>query len=447
MSGTRGVLPGADEQTRPPGWDRYFRLTARGSTLPTEVLGGLSTFLALSYIVVVNPAILAEGGVPRAAAFFATAVIAGLATIAMGVWARLPFAVAPGMEMNALVAFSVIGVLGLRWQEALGLVFWSGIAMIIVTVLRLRQAVIDSIPGQLRMGLATAVGVFIGLVGLQISGLATASEGRVNGLGSLTSPAAVACYLGLAVALLADRLGLRIAVLASIAAASVYAAFAGITAPTPAGGADGWWDAAFALDLTAIAQPSAWSVVLVLFALDFFGSVAKVLGLSARTSIVANGAVPGMREALLVDGGATTVGAVTGSTSYVAYVESAVGIRAGARTGIASVTTGLLLIACLAAAPVLAFVPVQATTGALLFVAVKMVPAPAELRALPGLDAVTLGAMALVTVVTSAIDQAMLVGLAIHLVACVVRRERPNPIMIVTTVLLAVSVALQYLSY
>nr|MDT0660737.1 NCS2 family permease [Micromonospora sp. DSM 115978] len=427
-------------------WDRHFQLTERGSTLPVEVLGGVSTFLALSYIVVVNPAILAEGGVPREAAFFATAVLAGLATIAMGVWARLPFAVAPGMEMNALVAFSVIGVLGFTWQEALGLVFWSGIAMIIVTVLKLRQAVIDAIPAHMRVGLAAAVGVFIGLIGLQIAGIVTVTDGRITGLGSLTSTAAIACYLGLAVALAADRLGLRIAVLASIAVASVYAAVVGLTDPAPIGGAGEWLAAMFALDLTAILDPRAWSVVLVLFALDFFGSVAKVLGLSARTTIVADGTVPGMREALLVDGTATTAGAVAGSTSYVAYVESAVGIRAGARTGIASVVTGLLLIACLVATPVLTYIPVQATTGALLFVAVRMVPSVAELRAMPGLESATLAVMVLVTVATSAIDQAMLAGFLMALAGCAVRRIRPNPVMVVTTVLLTLSVVLQYIS-
>lgn len=438
--------PFASAMGQVPVWDRYFGLTARGSSLTTELLGGVSTFLALSYIVVVNPAILAEGGIPQQAAFFATVVVAGLATLAMGLWARLPFAVAPGMEMNALVAFSVIAVLGFSWQQALGLVFWSGVAMVVVTLLRLRQAVIDAIPANMRVGLATAVGVFIGLIGLQISGIVTAEGGRLTGVGSFTSPTAIACYFGLAVALVADRLKLRVAVLASIAAASGYAAYVGLTKPTGGGDAGGWFDAMFAIDLGAIADPKAWSVVLILFALDFFGSVAKVLGLSARTSIVADGQVPRMRHALLVDGTATTVGAVAGSTSYVAYVESAVGIRAGARTGIASTVTGLLLIACLVATPVLTYIPVQATTGALLFVAVKMLPTPTEVRIMPGLDVATLAAMAIVTVATSAIDQAMLVGFLLQLGACAAWRVRPNLVMAVTTALLTLSVALQYLA-
>jgi AGZA family xanthine/uracil permease-like MFS transporter len=221
-----------------------------------------------------------------------------------------------------------------------------------------------------------------------------------------------------------------------------------LTEPTTAStGTGDWFEAMFALDITAIADPRAWSVVLILFALDFFGSVAKLLGLSARTSITMRGTVPGLREALLVDGTATTVGAVAGSTSYVAYVESAVGIRAGARTGIASVTTGLLLLACLVATPVLTYVPVEATTGALLFVAIKMVPSPSEMRAMAGLDTVTLAVMAVVTVATSAIDQAMLVGFLVQLAVCAHRRTRPNLIMVITTMLLALSVVLQYVSH
>lgn len=279
-----------------------------------------------------------------------------------------------------------------------------------------------------------------------VDDVVTAEAGRVTGVGSFTSPSAIACYLGLAVALAADWFKLRVAVLASIAAASVYTAYARLTKPNGGGDAGGCFDAMFAVDLGVIADPRAWSVVVILFALDFFGSVAKVLGLSARTSIIAEGQVPGMRQALLVDGTATTIGAATGSTSYVAYVESAVGIRAGARTGIASVVTGLLLIACLVATPVLTYIPVQATTGALLFVAVKMLPTPSEVRAMPGLDVATLAAMAVVTVATSAIDQAMLVGFLLQLGVCAARRIRPNLVMVVTTALLALSVVLQHLT-
>ncbi|MGW6873524.1 NCS2 family permease [Streptomyces xanthophaeus] len=427
--------------------DRYFSLTARGSTWQREVFAGTSTFLALSYIVVVNPAILSEGGIPHAAAFFATAAVGGIATVAMGLWARLPFAVAPGMEMNAMIAFSVVGTLAYTWPEALGMVFWSGVAMLVVSVLRLREAVIDAIPAELRAALAASVGAFIGLVGLQIAHLVRTSDGRLSGFGDWTAPPAVALYIGLAVALVLDALGARAAaVLGGIAASALYCVLAGIHAAAAAGSVEGGGAALFRFDLGVIADPRAWGLILVLFALDFFGSIAKVVGLSANTPLQeADGKVPGMRQALLVDAGATVAGSAAGSSSFVAFVESAVGIRAGARTGLAAVVTGLLLFSCLFLAPVLAHVPVEATTGALVFVAVKMLTARRpEASGRLGL-AVTVTALA-VTVVTLAIDQAMAAAFVVCALAGLSGRRRPRPALWVTTLLLVAAVALQYLN-
>lgn len=426
--------------------DRYFSLSARGSTWRREIVAGISTFLALSYIVVVNPAVLAQGGIPHSAAFVATAAVGGLATMAMGLWARLPFAVAPGMEMNAMVAFSVVGTLAYTWPQALGMVFWSGVAMLAVSLLRLRAAVINAIPPELRSALAAAVGAFIGLVGLQIAHLVRTSDGRLSGLGDWTGPPAVALYLGLAVALVLDRLGARAAaVLGGIAAAALYCAVAGLRAGAVHDGVHRSGAALFRFDLTVLTDPRAWSVILVLFALDFFGSIAKVVGLSAHTPLQDDqGRVPGMREALLVDAGATVAGSAVGSSSFVAFVESAVGIRAGARTGIAAVVTGLLLLSCLFLGPVLVHVPVEATTGALVFVALKMLIT----RGPGGTDrlglTVTVTAVA-VTVATLAIDQAMAAAFVVSVAAGIIGRRRPHPALWVTTLLLMAGVVLQYL--
>nr|WP_272921567.1 NCS2 family permease [Streptomyces sp. SID8354] len=431
-------------------------MSTRGSTWRREIAAGISTFLALSYIVVVNPAVLGQAGIPHAAAFFATAAVGGLATIAMGLWARLPFAVAPGMEMNAMIAFSVVGTLAYTWPQALGMVFWSGVAMLAVSLLRLREAVINAIPPQMRSALAAAVGTFIGLVGLQIAHLVTTSHGRLSGLGDWTGPPAIALYLGLTTALVLDALGApAAAILGGITAAAVYCAFAGIRTQTLHDSVQGSGAALFRFDLTVIADPRAWSVILVLFALDFFGSIAKVVGLSAHTPLQdAQGKVPGMRQALLVDAGATVAGSAAGSTSFVAFVESAVGIRAGARTGIAALVTGLLLLSCLFLSPLLAHVPVEATTGALVFVAVKMLTTPHPDRAdrpvrpdrAHRLDlAVTATAVA-VTLATLAIDQAMAAAFLVTTAASILGRRRPHPALWVTTTVLTASVLLQYLN-
>ncbi|MFC6093135.1 solute carrier family 23 protein [Saccharothrix lopnurensis] len=417
--------------------DRAFGLRERGSTVRVEVLGGVSTFLAMSYIVLVNPAVLAEGGVPWAAAFTATALVAGLATLAVGLWARLPFAVAPGMEINALVVFSVIGTRGFSWQQALGLVFCSGVLMVAVTALGWRARVVEAIPADVRTGLVACVGIFIGVVGLTVGGL-------VGGdwPGVLASPGAIALGIGFGVACLLRALKVRAAVLVAIAAAAVYCALAGVRADPPKAGEG--TAALFALDLGAVVEPAAWGVVLVLFALDFFGSVAKMVGLSANTAIQRDGEVPGIRRALQVDSLATVGGAVVGSTSFVTFVESGVGIRAGARTGLAAVTTGVLLLACLVLAPVLTWIPAVAAGGALLYVALGTLPKPAELRGRSPATPVVVGVMAVVTLLTSALDQALLAGLLAHLVACAVGRRGPGATLLVITALLAVSVAVQY---
>ncbi|MFC9975602.1 solute carrier family 23 protein [Spirillospora sp. NPDC127200] len=422
--------------------DRRFEITARGSSLRVEVLGGLSTFMAMSYIVVVNPAILAQGGFPWRSAFLATALVAGAATVAVGVWARLPFAVAPGMEINALVVFSVIAAHGFGWREALGLVLASGVLMLAVTALGWRSRIIAAVPPRVGTGLVVSVAVFIGMVALELSGLDGLFERFPE---ALATPTALALYLGFGLACALTRFGIRAAVLLSILASAVYCRLAGVsTPPAPAGD---WSAALFALNVTVLADPRAWGLVLVLFALDFFGSVAKLVGLSARTPIQRDGEVPGMRQALYVDGLATVGGAAVGSTSFVTFVESGAGIRAGARTGVASIVTGVLLMGCAAIGPVAGWVPAAAAAGALLFVALGLVPRPSRTDALATgrlAAAAIVAVMGAVTAVTQALDQALLAGLALHLAAEAVRRRRPAPILLLITALLAASVAVQY---
>lgn len=422
--------------------EAHFELRERGSSVRTEVLGGLSTFLAMSYIVLVNPVILAKGGIPWEAAFLATAVVSGLATLAMGLWARLPFAVGPGMEINALVVLSVIDGAGFTWQQALGLVFWSGVLMVAVTGFGWRSRVIDAIPAEVRSGLLLSVGVFIAVVGLKVSGLLDGSQPWPRALGSHD---AIALYLGLGVTVVLSLLRVRVATLIGILTAAVYLLATGLRPAAPAAADSA--SALFSLDLGAIARPSAWGLLLVLFALDFFGSTAKVIGLSARTSIQRAGEVPRLRQALYVDSAATLSGAVMGSTSFVTFVESGVGIRAGARTGLAAVTTGLLLLLCAVFTPIAGWIPASAAAGALLFVAIGTLPSRAEVRATGWVTLLISVVMAAVTAVTAALDQALLAGLILYLLAGLVRRDRagrPHPVLVVVIVLLAASVTLQY---
>jgi adenine/guanine/hypoxanthine permease len=320
-----------------PGIDRYFSVTSRGSTIATEVLAGVSTFLALSYIFVVNPAIMSQGGVPLAISLFATIAISAGATLMMGMWANLPFAVSTGLEMNGYVVFTVIAALGFTWQQAFGLVFWSGLLMTIVTVASIRERVIDSIPDSLKIGLSFSVGMFLILIALKLSGILQYKGLMISGIGSFASPAALCLYAGLVAILLLETGKVIGSVLISIIAVSIGYHFLvgqglfGFTAdkaselPTIS---KEMFAGVGAFDLTAILNPKSISVVLVLFVLDFYGSVAKLIGLTLRTNLSMGGKLPGRERALLVDGGGTMASAALGATSVVAFVESAVGIGA-----------------------------------------------------------------------------------------------------------------------
>jgi len=422
----------------------YFEVAAKGSSLQTEVLAGVSTFLALCYIFVVNPAILAQAGMNKSAVLFATIITSGFATLAMGLWARLPFVLAPGMEMNAYVAFYVVGALGFTWQQALGAVFWSGVLFIILTVTKVRAKIIDAIPDRMKSGLSLSVGVFLVLVAFKVAGLLRYDGVRLVGLGDFTTPSAFALYASLAVVLSLERLRVRGAVMISILATTALCHAMGIG--KDAGRAPELSMAMLSgigrLDLTAILQPKMLSVILVLFLIDFYGSVAKLIGLTLNTNIALNGSLPRMKNALLIDSVATTAGATLGTSSLTVYVESGVGIGAGGRTGLTAVTCGLLMLSCLAVAPFLDYVPVVAASGALLYVAIMLCPSARLLKQMTILDWAALALMPLTVLATFALDRAMLVGFAPYLWQDM-RARRLNRYMLGSVLLLLLGVMAQ----
>ena len=314
----------------------------------------------MSYIFVVNPAILTKAGIDPSVSLFATVAISAAATLVMGFWARLPFVVSTGMEMNAYVAFFAVGGLGFVWQQALGMVFWSSVLMILLTVTSVREKIIDSIPNSLKVALSFSVGVFLVLIAGSIGGILKYEGLTLKGFGSLVSPNALALYVGLALVLLFDKLKVIGGVLLSILITSglyhLCQANGWLGFP-PAGPSTGpsfsmsMFDGLFRLDWTVILDPRAISVILVLFVLDFYGSVAKFIGLTLNTPIMENGRLPRRTRALLVDGVGTTGASFLGTTSVVTFVESAVGIGMGARTGLTAVVCGLLMLACFVAFP------------------------------------------------------------------------------------------------
>jgi AGZA family xanthine/uracil permease-like MFS transporter len=363
----------------------------------------------------------------------------------MGLWARLPFALAPGMEINGFVAFFVVGSLGFGWQRALGAVFWSGVLFVVITTLRLREKIIGAIPQRMKTGLSLCVGVFLCLIALKIAGLLIYDGMTFRGFGDLTGPAALSFYLSLALILLLEKFEVRGAVLISIVVTSAFCAAWGVgKLNEPAAPTAGKLLENFAgLDLKVIVDPAMWGIILILFLVDFYGSVAKLIGIALNTSILTGGRLPRMREALMIDGAATMLGSVFGTSSIVVYVESAVGIGAGGRTGLTALTCGLLMMVTFVAAPVIEAVPVAATTGALVFVATKLCPTPREVLRFPKLDILILAAMPVIVIFTFSLDQAMLVGFVLYATRDIAARRAPNPYLVGSIVCLIISLLLR----
>jgi adenine/guanine/hypoxanthine permease len=433
----------------------YFQIDELGTSFRTEVIAGLSTYLSLAYILILNPAILGHAGMDTSAILFATAIASGVATLAMGIWAKLPFAVAPGIEMSGFFAFSVCGTLGMTWQQGLGTVFWSGILCIILTLLPVRQKIIDSIPAGLKINIGVSVGVFVATIGLFVAKILAFKDGLPDfstwGLERLTSHEAIVLYVGFSAAVI---LGLkRFRFLGSILVAIIVAAIAcklfGIAVKTPPQFSPAMFAALFQLDpISVLGDRRGLSVVLIFFIIDFFGGIGKFIGLTAATNLQSNGQVRNIEKGLYVDGAGTVLGAVTGTSSLIAFVESAVGIAAGGRRGITAIVCGVLLILSLIFTPLVALVPAEAAAGIALYVGWLLLPIQHfrdETSTFGKFDVIVAVMMGAISLLTFGLDKAMLAGFAAYTLRQVILpKEKVNYYLLATTALLTVSTVMQF---
>ena len=431
----------------------YFKFVELQTNLRTEVVAGLSTYLSLAYILVLNPVILAKSGMDTSAILFATAIASGLTTLAMGFWAKLPFAVAPGLEMSGFFAFSVCGTMGMSWQQGLGTVFWSGIVCIILTLLPVRQKIIDAIPAGLKINIGVSVGVFVATIGLFVAKILTFKDGLPDFTDwsptRLTSPEAIVLYVGFIAAIVLRRFRFLGSILVAIILAAIACRLLGITVKTPPQLSSAMFGAVFRLDpLSILTDPRALSVVLVFFIIDFFGGIGKFIGLTAATNLQSKGQVKNIEKGLYVDGAGTVLGSLTGTSSLIAFVESAVGIATGGRTGLTAIVCGLLLLASLIFTPLVALVPGEAAAGIALYVGWLLLPIQHfrdEKASFGRFDIGIAILMAAISLFTFALDKAMLAGfLAYTLRQIFTRGEKVNPYLLATTILLAVSTIMQY---
>ena len=421
----------------------------RKSSLSAEIIAGISSFLSLSYIFVVNPSILSQAGMNPSSVLFATIIISGLATIFMGLYARLPFVLAPGLEMNAYVAFVAVGALGLSWQQGLGAVFWSGIIFIILTLLGIRESLINSIPNKLKFGLAFSVGAFVFAIGLLLSGIFIYEGVDFKGVGSLVSDNAIVLYLGLGLIILLDYLKVPGSILISIILASVYANYIGLVEPYKVDEATDMFSGIGSFDLFNFSSAMITSII-ILFLVDFYGSLAKFIGMTMNTEIIekdknGNNIVPRTKEALIIDGVSTLGGSFLGTTSVTTYVESAVGISAGGRTGLVAIVAGVLMLLVYFLIPYIHYIPVVATSGALVYVGYKLIPKHEIIKSYTLSDRLVFVGMGLLAIFTFSLDLAMILGFSFYLIQGYKENNSLNKMLMVSIFLLLIGRILQYI--
>lgn len=360
-----------------PFLNRIFRFSENRTTLRTEIVAGVTTFLTMSYIVVVNPAILQSAGIPAGPSTVATILTAIFGTLLMGLYANRPFAVAPYMGENAFIAFTVVRALGFSWQQALAAIFLAGGIFLLLTVLRLRQWLVDAVPHVLRFSFGIGIGLFLTFVGLNETGIVLGGAGGAPlKTGVLNSPPVLLSIFGfLLIAILVIR-KVTGAILIGILATSVLGMVAHIV-PLPHGYVSlppSVTPIVWKLDFSHVFSGAFLPVVLTIFVMAFVDTMGSLIGVSARAGLLdKDGHLPQIERPMLVDALATMFGATLGTTTSGAFIESATGIEAGGRTGFASIITAACFAVTLFFAPVVAAIPPQAYGPALIIVGLLMV--------------------------------------------------------------------------
>ena len=368
--------------------ERLFALEAHGTTVRTELLAGFTTFLTMIYIVVVNPTIMGDAGMPVAAVAIATCLAAAFGSLAMGLFSNTPLALAPGMGLNAYFTYTVVKGMGVPWETALGCVFLSGAAFLILTLIGVRQLIVGAIPRSLFSAVAGGIGLFIAFIGLKDAGVIVANPATTVGLGDLTTPTAAVSLLGLLVigVLLARKV--KAAMLIGILVAAVAGWFAGLVHVSPGAYNLGALSAtAFKLDIPAAfglkggLALALVEIVFVFLFVDLFDNVGTLVAVTTKAGLVqTDGTIPRLNRILLTDSVATMVGAMLGTSTVTSYIESAAGVSAGGRTGLTSVVVGVLFLVTLLFAPLVQAIPTAATAPALILVGALMVGAVADIE-------------------------------------------------------------------
>ncbi len=328
--------------------ERRFRLREHGTTVGREMLGGVTTFLTMSYIIFVQPGVLSQAGMDFQAVMVATCLASALATVLMGLAANYPVALAPGMGENFFFVYTLCGAYGLSWQQALAATFLAGAVFLVLSVFGLRSRVVNAIPESLKTGIAAGIGLFVTLIGMEYGRLVVAHPATLLQLGDLRSPVALTTLAGLLLTLVLTALHVRGAILLGILGSTLVAAafrlvhYSGVIS-VPRGLGATWWK----MDFAGLARRDPATIVVVVFVLFFlalFDTVGTLVGVGRQAGLMRGGQLPRAERALFSDAAGTVAGAALGTSTVTCYIESAAGVSDGARTGLANLITGALLL-------------------------------------------------------------------------------------------------------
>ncbi len=427
-----------------PMLESYFSLKENGTDIRTEFIAGVTTFLTMVYIVFVNPVILGKAGMPQGAVFVATCIAAAVSTFVMAFYAKYPIALAPGMGINAFFAFTVVLTYKYTWQQALAAVFCSGVLFFLISVFRIRQYVIDSIPHNLKLAVSAGVGLFLGIIALEEAKIVVAQPATLVTLGDLKNPAAILMLLGFVLIAGLNYRRVLGATLIGILAVTVIglplglAKYGGIVSLPPS-----LSPTLLQLDFSRMFE---WTFVIVVFSIlfvDVFDNAGTLIGVTHRTGLMKDGKLARMKEALISDSFAAMFGAVIGTSTTTSYIESAAGVAAGGRTGLTAAFVGAFFLLALLFAPLAGMVPAYASAAALLYVACVMARGLAEID----WEDITEYAPAVVTAITMPLTYSIATGIGLGFITYTLSKliggkiKEASPAVVVLAVLFAVKFA------
>ncbi|HVJ52830.1 MAG TPA: NCS2 family permease [Aliidongia sp.] len=417
--------------------DRFFGISAQGSTVRTELMAGLTTFLTMAYILLVNPTILGEAGMDRGAVFVATCLASAFGSAAMALYANYPLALAPGMGLNAYFTYAVVIGMHQPWQVALGAVFVSGLLFLALSVSRLRELIINGIPRSQKLAISAGIGLFLGLLAFKNAGITVTSPETLVTLGDIASPGALLAALGfiLMVALDARRVpgAIMIAILAVTALGVAFGLtpFGGIAALPPS-----LAPTFLQMDLRGTMELGVATIIFAFFFVDLFDSTGTLIGVAHRAGLMRpDGTIPRLGRVLICDSLAILVGAALGTSTVTSYIESAAGVKAGGRTGLTALTVAILFLASLLLAPLASSVPAYATAPALLFVACLMARGLAEVDWEDVTDYAPAVVTALAMPLTFSIANGLSLGFISYAAIKLLAGRNPGPTMSILAVL------------